>query len=119
MKLNERLRQLRARKKLKQIDVANHIGVDRSTYSKYETGDSNPDYNTLCVLADFFNVSSDYLLGRTDVPQNKIVAKEDLPSGLARYVDYIEILKDYSVEDISPEELREVIEFAKKIKNKA
>jgi len=119
MKTGDRLRKLRTKKKLRQLDVAKHIGVDRSTYSKYETGDSAPDYDTLCFLADLYDVSTDYLLCRVDEPQHKIVAKEDLPRELARYVDYIEILKDYSIDDISPEELREVIEFAKKIKNKA
>lgn len=65
-------------------------------------------------IANIFDVSTDYLLGRIDNPQHKIVPKEELPLELAKYVDYIEIFKGYSVEDISPEELREVIEFAKK-----
>ena len=84
----------------------------------YETNKRAPDYDTLNKIADFFSVSTDYLLCRTDDPDVKIVSKEDLPSELAQYVDYIEILKDYSADDISPEELREVIEFAKRLKKR-
>ena len=60
----EQLKILRKQKGLYQKDVANFLGVDRTTYVKYENGVSEPDYNTLVKLAEFFNVSVDYLLGR-------------------------------------------------------
>ena len=47
-----------------QKDVALFLGVDRSTYNKYETGDSEPNFDTICRLSDFFNVSVEYLMGR-------------------------------------------------------
>jgi transcriptional regulator with XRE-family HTH domain len=65
--LNEKLRTLRIAKGKTQNEVANMLGIDRTTYTKYETGDSNPDYSTICELADYFNVTVDYLLGRSVV----------------------------------------------------
>ncbi len=50
---------------LTQKDVADFLGVDRTTYGKYETGDSEPTFDTICKLADFFNVSVEYLMGRS------------------------------------------------------
>ena len=60
----ERLKLLRKEKGLYQKDVANYLGVDRTTYVKYETGASEPDTETLARLADYFNVSLDYIIGR-------------------------------------------------------
>jgi transcriptional regulator with XRE-family HTH domain len=62
MGLGERLKKLRVIKKLNQSDLAKVLKVDRSTYGKYETGDSSPDYEKLIVLANYFKVSLDYLL---------------------------------------------------------
>jgi transcriptional regulator with XRE-family HTH domain len=67
MILGKRLKELRILKKLNQIDVASVLGIERSTYGKYETGDSSPDYEKLIQLADFFGVSVDYLLGKTNI----------------------------------------------------
>lgn len=66
--LGVRLRQLRKARKLTQEDVAHQIGVARTTYAMYEQNSREPDNETLQKLADFFQVSVDYLLGRTDEP---------------------------------------------------
>ncbi len=60
------LSNLRKEKKLLQKDVANYLKVSTSSYGFYEQGKRDPDYETLTKIADFFNVSIDYLLGRTD-----------------------------------------------------
>lgn len=113
-----RLKKARMDRGLRQEDVGQTVHVGKSTVSQWENNIHMPDIETVRKIANFLNVSTDYLLCRVDDPQHKIVAKEDLPAELARYVDYIEILKDYSLEDVSPDELREVIEFAKRIKKK-
>ena len=59
-----RIRDLREDKDLRQSDLAEMVGIDQRTISNYETGKSNPDSNALIKLADFFNVSIDYLVGR-------------------------------------------------------
>lgn len=61
-----RIRELREKTGLRQIDVANVTGIDQKTLSNYETGKTNPDSYALIRLADFFNVSIDYLVGRID-----------------------------------------------------
>lgn len=58
------LKILRKKKGLLQKDVAEKIGVGRTTYVKYENGDSEPDYKTLVKLAEFYDISIDELLGR-------------------------------------------------------
>lgn len=64
--IGERLKEQRILKKLKQSDLAEYLGVSRSTYTQYETGVSEPDIETIIKLSSFFNVSLDYLFGRTD-----------------------------------------------------
>ena len=58
------LRELRTKKGVYQKDVASYLGVERTTYVKYERGDTEPSFETLCKLADYFNVSVDEILGR-------------------------------------------------------
>lgn len=49
-----------------QQELANKIGVSRSAVGMYENGDREPDFEALEVIADFFNVDMDYLMGRSD-----------------------------------------------------
>lgn len=68
MILGQRLKACRKAKKLTQQELSEILGLNRSTYAKYETGDNEPDNQTLQKLADFFEVNIDYLLGRSDTP---------------------------------------------------
>ena len=45
------------------------LNISQNTISRYETGERQADYKTLILFADYFNVSIDYLLGRTDNPE--------------------------------------------------
>ena len=62
-----RIRDLREDKDLKQKDLAEYLQVHQTTYSDYELGRLNVPVAVLHKLADFYGVSIDYLLGRTDV----------------------------------------------------
>lgn len=62
-----RIRDLREDRDLSQKDLAAFLDVHQTTYSDYELGDLNLPISSLHKLADFYNVSVDYLLGRTDV----------------------------------------------------
>ena len=64
---NIRIRDLREDRDLKQKHLAELLNVHQSTYSDYELGNLNIPLSTLHILADFYNVSVDYLLGRTSV----------------------------------------------------
>ncbi|MFQ8923164.1 MAG: helix-turn-helix domain-containing protein [Clostridium paraputrificum] len=66
MKLDN-LKILRNENSFRQEDVAAKINVSRQTYSYWETGERVPDINSLMLLADLYNVSLDYLVGRTSI----------------------------------------------------
>lgn len=68
MKLAERLRELRQKKGVTQTQVAEYLGLKLRAYQYYESGEHRPEYEKLMALADFFEVTTDYLLGRTDEP---------------------------------------------------
>lgn len=63
-----RIRDLREDMDLRQVDVTEATGIDQKTLSNYENGKTQPDARALIALADFFHVSIDYLVGRTDMP---------------------------------------------------
>jgi len=63
-----RLRSIRKRRKLTQRELASKLNMSQSTIALYETGDRKPDPDTINKIADFFDVSTDYLLGRSDDP---------------------------------------------------
>ncbi len=63
-----RLKELRQQKRLSQLQLAIALGLNQNSISRYETGERQADYETLIAIADFFGVSIDYLLERTDNP---------------------------------------------------
>ena len=63
----ENIRSLRIDNGYTQQQIADYLNVKQNTYSQYEVGTLNYSVNTLMKLADFYHVSVDYLLGRTDV----------------------------------------------------
>lgn len=98
------LRKLRESKKLTQSDVASALQIGRSTYTKYESGKSKPVSEMLIKIADYFGVSIDYLLGRSNTQnfnESKIETKTyynldvtGLPDEALKQVEeYIELIK--------------------------
>lgn len=68
MAIGEKIQQLRKQRGLYQKELSLYLNVSVSTISNYEKGMYQPDLDTLCKLADYFRVSTDYLLGRTAEP---------------------------------------------------
>ena len=66
MIFSQRLRQLREEKKLKQSDMAELMGMKTRNYQRCEYGEIDAPGSSLIFLGDYFHVSADYLLGRTD-----------------------------------------------------
>lgn len=64
----DRLKALRQKAKLTQTELAAVFGFSNQRYNYYETGKNEPDNETLLKFADYFRVSTDYLLGNTDDP---------------------------------------------------
>ena len=63
-----RLKELRKKNGISQLKLAMDLNMNRNSISRYENGVREADYATLIKFADYFNVSIDYLLERTDIP---------------------------------------------------
>ncbi len=63
-----RLKELRKEKHISQLKLAMDLTMNQNSISRYETGEREADYATLIKFADYFNVSIDYLLERTNNP---------------------------------------------------
>lgn len=64
-----RLKELRRRRHISQLKLGLDLNINQNTISRYETGEREADYKTLIKIADYFDVSLDYLLGRSDQPK--------------------------------------------------
>lgn len=62
----QRLKQLRTERQISQSELASALNISNRTISMYEQGNSEPNVETLSKIADFFNVTTDYLIGRTE-----------------------------------------------------
>ena len=69
----QNLKELRIKKGLKQFELANFLEITPQAYQKYEYGTAEPNYDSLCKLADFYGVTTDYILGREE--QSNPIAK--------------------------------------------
>lgn len=69
--LSDRLIQLKKERSLLQKDIAKAVDLSVMGYQRYENGTRQPTTDTLQKLADYFNVSTDYLLGRSDNPERQ------------------------------------------------
>ena len=82
MAIGNRLYNLRKEKNISQEELANALDVSRQTISKWETGESTPDFNKICPLCEYFGITSDELLsGKQNIIEAK---KEDKKAKFAR-----------------------------------
>ena len=61
-----RIKELRRKQKITQLKMAMDLNLNQNSISRYENGERQPDINELIRIADYFGVSIDYLMGRTD-----------------------------------------------------
>lgn len=92
MKLGDRLKQLRLEKSISQTEMANHFHIGRSTLSQYESNARTPSDEMKLKFAEFFDVSVDYLLGKTEYrkfnPENLTNRdKKDIQKDLKNIMD--------------------------------
>ena len=66
--ISMRLKELRKSRGITQLKLAIDLGMNQNSISRYESGEREADYRTLIAFADYFNVSVDYLLERTNNP---------------------------------------------------
>lgn len=69
MKLNQRLKELRQERHITQKTVADAVGIATRNMQHFEYGTAKPKLDTVIKFADYYDVSTDYLLGRSDNPQ--------------------------------------------------
>jgi len=120
MSLGKRIKQLREEKGLSQREMAKLLNIGSSTIGMYETDKRNPDYDTLKVFAEFFNVTTDYLLGlSTDFQSNNQDKIQTDIEGIFRqkdhgdaYLKISELADKYNL----PDEL--VLSLIKKVREK-
>ena len=125
MDFAQKLKILRNKKGLTQTELGKFFNLSKQTISSYENGGSSPDKEMLQLLADFFNVSTDYLLGRTDDPRTaeKIIADAAGPDAeLAQFWDKLSQRDDLQlmfkqVKDMSPDDIRKIIRIIKVIED--
>ncbi len=110
-----RLKDLRKERDLTQENIAGYLGMSRSTIQGYEGENKEPSYGMLCRIADYFGVSTDYLLGRSD-EHRKPPVKCEPGSRVEVYTVRISCLRYGSVRvgASSPEEAKERAEEAYK-----
>lgn len=96
------IRDLRKQHRLSQTELAKAVHVSQATVTAWETGKAEPSSSALNTLASFFNVTSDYLLGRSSMPNNNQKLSDN------------QKLVAYSIDpDISDEERQDIIEMVK------
>ena len=88
----KRLRALRKEHKLTMKEFGERFSLAESTISGYENGNRKPDMDILSKFADFFNVSTDYLLGRTDEIRNS-------PKPFDSLKEINKLIKEFGIED--------------------
>ncbi|MCX4313557.1 MAG: helix-turn-helix transcriptional regulator [Clostridia bacterium] len=64
-----RIKELRKQRNISQIKLAMDLNLNQNSISRYESGEREADYATLIAIADYFDVSLDYLLERTENPK--------------------------------------------------
>ncbi|MED3439226.1 helix-turn-helix transcriptional regulator [Bacillus subtilis] len=73
MNFSTKIKKLREEKKMKQQEVADKLGIARTTYASYEQGKREPDHETLIKIADYYDVTIDFLLrGESQETQDEI-----------------------------------------------
>lgn len=73
--IGQRIRDLRKQKRMSQTELAKSAGVSQTTVTAWETGKAEPSSSAVARLADIFNVTTDYLLGR---PNKQEIKKDDV-----------------------------------------
>lgn len=96
-----RLKEIRESKKISQLKLANAIGVGRTTITNYETGVSSPDIDTIIKIAQYFDCSVDYLLGRNyyeKLQPAQVEVKEELTD---KQKELLSLIKNMNTDDIN------------------
>ena len=115
MKFKDNLKELRKKKGLSQVELAEKLGFSKSLIGLYETGDRKPSFEALEAIADFFNISTDYLMGKDD---KSVYYLDPEAAEMAQQIydnPELRILFDAS-RKVSKEDLQFVVDMVKRLK---
>lgn len=116
MSFNETLKKLRIEKKLTQEELAQATGLSRSAIGMYESGSREPNFETLEILADFFNVDMNTLLSKTQAKQGYYLNPEAAKMAQELYDNPgMRILFD-AAKNVSAEDLKAAAELISRMK---
>ena len=111
-----RIKELRKLAGKSQVDLAEILHVNRTTLTKWETGKHAPDIETVEVLADYFHVSTDYILGRTDTRETKKDTSGEVSDDDMTFAQYDAEAVELMREMHERPELRALFHTSKKVK---
>lgn len=116
MRFGDRLKKLRREKDISQKELGDILNISRRVIGYYESNDRFPkDEDTIKSIADFFNVTIDYLLGRTDRKEVAIIENEEIPQELRDIgVEYLEVNRELKEKGFTPKQILELIESLEK-----
>lgn len=109
--ISNRLKELRQEKDLLQKDIANYLNISTSAYGFYEQGKRTPDAEIMKKLSEFFNVSLDYLLGKTAI-------RESADEILSGKEPTVALHSDYEYDELPDEAKKEIENFIEYVKAK-
>lgn len=121
---SERLKELRKAKNVTLDDMSRDLNVTKSTLSRYENNKIEPKMFVLKKISDYFNVSLDFMAGKTDEPRPADIIKKALSDDpeLANFWDKLSKREDLQLlfkqtKDMSPEGVKQIIRVIKAIEN--
>src|SRR5690554_5619603 len=100
--IEKRLKELRKSRGLTQEELANSIGITKNFVTMVESGKRKPSYEVLDKIADYFDVSTDYLLGRTNIL--RLSKESNIP------IEYVELYEEWAEKGMTPKEIKETWE---------
>lgn len=123
----KRLLYLRKKNKLTQHEISKVFNIPRSTYAHYEMGKRQPDFDTLKMMANYFDVTIDYLLEHSDIPHpDRVLTRDEIAAVLGEEagkqldeVDarWFELIDNDVKGNLTVDELRDLVRFAIKYKD--
>lgn len=104
----ERLKELREERNLNQTDLAKHLNISQGTIGNWETNKRVPDVKMILKIADYFDVSVDYLLGKTNERRKTVPNEKSLSEKQQEIIDI--------VVKLSEDDIKRVLEYAELLK---
>ena len=113
--ISNRMKELRKKRNVKVSDISEYLNISLQYYYDLEKGVKRLNEDVIHKLADFYSVSADYIMNRTEYENNIILQKKDIPDELKEYVDSLSLIGDKS---LTPEEVKSILQVAIKLKGK-